>query len=79
MWESSLAAVMLRRVAASRPSRDVWPSFSIPWSPAAGFSAIADAMVGVFGGFWWGWVDAGEVLGEVVSFSLVGCVVRNLY
>jgi len=37
MRESSLAAVMLRRVAASRPSRDWCPSFSIPERPAAVF------------------------------------------
>lgn len=44
MRESSLAAVMLRRVAASTPSNDWCPSFSIPDNPAAVLRLI-DVMI----------------------------------
>ena len=40
MRDSSFAAVMFRSVAASKPSRDSWPSLSIPERPAAVLSAI---------------------------------------
>ena len=39
---------MLRSVAASRPSRDVWPSLSIPESPAAVLSDMADIFASGF-------------------------------
>mmetsp|Transcript_22634 Transcript_22634/g.27757 ORF Transcript_22634/g.27757 Transcript_22634/m.27757 type:complete len:313 (-) Transcript_22634:121-1059(-) len=45
MRESSFEAEMLRRVAASRPSREVWPSLSMPERPAAEFRAM-DVMMG---------------------------------
>lgn len=42
MRDNSLEAEMLRSVAASRPSRDVWPSLSMPERPAAALRPIAD-------------------------------------
>jgi len=36
---------MLRSVAASRPSRDVWPSLSMPERPAAALRFIADILL----------------------------------
>ncbi len=55
MRESSFAAEMLRSVAASRPSRDWWPSLSMPERPAAVLSAI-DVMIEIIEEccFWFG-------------------------
>jgi len=48
MRDSSFEAEMLRSVAASSPSREVWPSLSMPCRPAAALSDIDDMVVLVF-------------------------------